>query len=44
MQQVYGEVEPCTEDAFVRHVHDDTVGFEANAGRTARRSSRWAPR
>ncbi|KOV81277.1 hypothetical protein [Nocardia sp. NRRL S-836] len=40
IRHVYGDLEPSTRDAFVRQVHDDTLGVEADAGQTAWRNAR----
>jgi hypothetical protein len=40
IRHIYGDLEPSTRDAFVRQVHDDTAGVEADAGQTGWRKAR----
>ena len=40
IRHVYGDLEPSTKDVFVRQVHDDTAGVEADAGQTGWRKAR----
>jgi hypothetical protein len=40
IRHIYGDLEPSTRDAFVRQVHDDTAGVEADAGQTGWRNAR----
>ena len=40
IRHMYGDIEPCTRDVFVRQVHDDTLGVEVDAGQTAWRNAR----
>jgi hypothetical protein len=40
IRHIYGDLEPSTKDAFVRQVHDDALGVEADAGQTAWRNAR----
>ncbi len=40
IRHIYGDLEPSTKDAFVRQVHDDTAGVEADGGQTGWRNAR----
>lgn len=40
IRHIYGDLEPSTREAFVRQVHDDTVGVEVDAGQTGWRKAR----
>jgi hypothetical protein len=40
IRHIYGDLEPSTKDAFVRQVHDDTTGVEADSGQTGWRKAR----
>lgn len=40
IRHVYADLEPSTRDAFVRQLHDDTAGVEADAGQTGWRKAR----
>ncbi|PWK83710.1 hypothetical protein C8D88_110166 [Lentzea atacamensis] len=40
IRHVYGDLEPSTRDVFVRQMHDDTAGVEADAGQTGWRKAR----
>jgi hypothetical protein len=40
IRHIYGDLEPSTREAFVRQVHDDTTGVEADAGQTGWRKAR----
>lgn len=40
IRHIYGDLEPSTRQAFVRQVHDDTAGVEADAGQTGWRKAR----
>lgn len=40
IRHIYGDLEPSTRDAFVRQVHDDTAGVEADSGQTGWRKAR----
>src|SRR5687768_11913843 len=40
IRHVYVDLEPSTRDAFVRQLHDDTAGVEADAGQTGWRKAR----
>ena len=40
IRHIYGDLEPSTRDAFVRQVHDDTAGVEADSGQTGWRRAR----
>lgn len=40
IRHIYGDLEPCTREAFVRQVHDETASVEADAGQTGWRKAR----
>ena len=40
IRHVYVDLEPSTRDVFVRQLHDDTAGVEADAGQTGWRKAR----
>ena len=40
IRHVYGDLEPSTRDVFVRQIHDDTLGVEADGGQTGWRNTR----
>ncbi|SDI99550.1 hypothetical protein SAMN04488074_101235 [Lentzea albidocapillata subsp. violacea] len=40
IRAVYAELEPSTRDAFVRQLHDDTLGVEVDGGQTGWRKAR----
>ncbi|WP_112274170.1 hypothetical protein [Lentzea terrae] len=40
IRHVYVDLEPSTRDVFVRQLHDDTAGVEADAGQTGWRNAR----
>lgn len=40
IRHIYGDLEPSTKDAFVRQIHDDTAGVEADGGQTGWRNAR----
>jgi len=40
IRHIYGDLEPATKDAFVRQVHDDTAGVQADGGQTGWRNAR----
>ena len=40
IRAVYAELEPSTRDAFVRQMHDDTLGVEVDSGQTGWRKAR----
>jgi hypothetical protein len=40
IRHIYTDLEPSTREAFVRQVHDDTAGVEADAGQTGWRKAR----
>ncbi|SFR05306.1 hypothetical protein SAMN04488564_102758 [Lentzea waywayandensis] len=40
IRHVYGDLEPSVRDVFVRQIHDDTLGVEADGGQTGWRKTR----
>lgn len=40
IRHIYVDLEPSTKDAFVRQIHDDTTGVEADGGQTGWRKAR----
>lgn len=40
IRHVYADLEPSTQDVFVRQMHDDTLGVQADGGQTGWRNAR----